>query len=363
MPQPARTTFYNYALLVVLVLLVLIAVPEIAVRAMVPKEVFWPISNIYQKSTIPELHYLYRPNYSGVAFGVGLETNSAGFRGPEWTPERPPETFRIACIGDSHTFGYGVGYEQTFCKRLAELLNARQSRPVESLNFGVNGFNARQLQAVTEHLVEDFDPSLYLIVFANNDYKAHFVADDEGWLYWDPSHAANSRVRDKSLEMLEPESMPWYLEHSRLLLYLKILQKRFELQDMAQEERLDASGPPEENWMGPFPPGREISDRLAETVHKPLLEMLALAKERGKPVMIATVCTSLDYRQMFQHISHQYGVPVVELLALFPEATSWADLLEKFGLGWDPHLNEKAHERWAEALATKILEQGFLEPV
>ena len=40
--------------------------------------------------------------------------NSHGFRVPEYTISRPPETFRIVILGDSFTWGWGVSDDETF---------------------------------------------------------------------------------------------------------------------------------------------------------------------------------------------------------------------------------------------------------
>ena len=66
--------------------------------------------------------------------------NSAGFRDREFDRERRAGTVRIAALGDSVTFGYGVALEESFPKVLERILN--ETRPGhEVLNFGVGGYN------------------------------------------------------------------------------------------------------------------------------------------------------------------------------------------------------------------------------
>ena len=72
-----------------------------------------------------------KANYAGTAFGAGLVTNSRGFRGPEWPVEKPAGTFRVALIGCSHAFGFGVEFEQTMGDLLATRLRRRLQRAVE----------------------------------------------------------------------------------------------------------------------------------------------------------------------------------------------------------------------------------------
>ena len=63
-----------------------------------------------------------------------VSTNSIGLRGPELADPKPE--IRIACVGDSVTFGWGVSYEESYPARLERLLIER-GRSVEVLNAGV----------------------------------------------------------------------------------------------------------------------------------------------------------------------------------------------------------------------------------
>ena len=47
-----------------------------------------------------------------------FETNSHGMRDREYSPEKPPNTFRIAVVGDSFTMGSGVAIEDVFHSRI-----------------------------------------------------------------------------------------------------------------------------------------------------------------------------------------------------------------------------------------------------
>jgi lysophospholipase L1-like esterase len=115
-------------------------------------------------------------------------------------------------------------------------------------------------------------------------------------------------------------------------------------------------------WLGPFPAGT-IADRLFQSVYLPLKTMIQEVKSAGIPIIMANFNAILDYRQLFTHLAQEEQIPTLELLALFPEACSWAELLEQFGLGWNDHLNAAAHQRWAIALADLIVKQGYLNAI
>src|SRR5690348_1548857 len=65
------------------------------------------------------------------------------------------------------------------------------------------------------------------------------------------------------------------------------------------------------------------------------------------------VAAPLDYRSLVRRITNDADVPLIELLRLLPEARSWPDV-PRFSLGWDGHLNARAHARFGRALAHAI---------
>ena len=347
-------------IMVVLTALIVLIGAEIMVRLTIPEETFWPVSNIYRPSEVPGVLYTYRPEFEGVAFGVDLKTNSVGFRSHEWRQEKSDDTFRIALIGDSHAFGFGVPSKRIMPTVLTELLEERYDGPAEVLNFGVNGYNTWQHLAVLQHLALDYDPDMVLLLPCSNDHKPPLRADDEGWLHWDGEDSnEKSRMVDKSIDKVKLDEVSWWMDKSRLYLYLKLVQRRQEFAAEAQAHRQTVGEQPNAGeWMADFPPG-PVAERLAETVHEPFSQMLDILEERQVPVVVATFTGHLDYRQLFDKYSQERGVPVLELLKLFPETTGWDDLTDQFGLGWDDHLNAAAHERWAVALDALIAEQGI----
>lgn len=68
--------------------------------------------------------------------------NSQGFRTPEYTSAHPPDTFRILVIGDSFTYGDGVGQEEAFPRVLEEIFRKKaggKGARVEVIALGVCG--------------------------------------------------------------------------------------------------------------------------------------------------------------------------------------------------------------------------------
>jgi lysophospholipase L1-like esterase len=80
--------------------------------------------------------------------GARWSTNSLGMRDREYPPAKPPNTFRIAFVGDSIGAGWGVGDGQAFEPVLEQSLDEQSRRAggpaVEILNFAVPGHGPGQ---------------------------------------------------------------------------------------------------------------------------------------------------------------------------------------------------------------------------
>jgi len=345
-----------YSLVVFLISLLLIfIVGELLVRILVPKEFYLPISNIYQ-SVNDEHKFTLKPNLNVTAFGVPLRTNSLGFRGPEWSLRKNDNTIRIALLGDSHAFGYGVSFKDTVGEKLAKLLTDQGGKKYEVLNFGVVGYNSFQELAVLKSVVLKFKPDIIIVIPCSNDHKDSFCADPDGFL----RTSNNVDVNDDSINKLKIKTSSWIVEKSRLVFYLLFMKKQYDLCSENNELR----GPVDDGqtdirgwWMGPFDP-LPIPQQLQKTVLEPLQGMVVEAKKHNTPIIIANFNAVPAYRQLFAQLAQDEKVPSLELLALFPEVNSWKELLQRYGLGWNNHLNANAHERWAQALSEIVTDMN-----
>lgn len=356
--KSSKNLFYS-VLTIAIAMVIVLAASEIMVRMLVSKEIYFPISNIYTKVG-PTVGYTYKPNFKGTAFGVDLRTNSLGFRGPEWGKNTKPGDFRIALIGDSHAFGYGVPFGKTVGERLGKYLEQKSGHQVEVLNFGVNGYNSDQQLAVLRRYALEFSPSLILLIPCSNDHEEALEVDRQGYL----RKKDQTLVNDNSIFRLSSETFTKIVPYSRLAIYLVFLKKKF-----AFKNALLASEPPQYQsadinmqrwWMGDFEAG-PVPRHLVKTVYLPLKSVILEAKSHGIPIIIANFNAMLGFRRLFQNISREEDIPSIELLSLFPEASNWQELLQKFGLGWNDHLGAIAHERWARAIGDIVLENGYIK--
>lgn len=105
-------------------------------------------------------------------YTVTYAMNEHGYRDRPRQRERPADTFRIACLGDSFTFGQGVHAADVFTQRLERQLNATRSADepnYEVLNYGVCGYDTIQERLVYQRIASQFSPQVVLLVMVEND--------------------------------------------------------------------------------------------------------------------------------------------------------------------------------------------------
>lgn len=78
---------------------------------------------------------------------------------------------RVACVGDSNTYGLWVEREEAWPQALERRWNATPgARPIEVLNLGVPGTNSSALRATLPKLLAAARPAVVLVMVGANDF-------------------------------------------------------------------------------------------------------------------------------------------------------------------------------------------------
>lgn len=150
--------------------------------------------------------YTLRPNLDLTFVRARVVTNSCGMRSPERPIAKPRGVYRIALLGDSFAFGWGVEQDQTFAKKLEDSLNriSQGSPRFEVLNFGVPGYSTFQEVALFEERGLDFNPDAVLVYFVQNDFgMPFFIRDVSGT----GGLLSSVRFLDLGRKLLSPDSL------------------------------------------------------------------------------------------------------------------------------------------------------------
>lgn len=137
--------------------------------------------------------YVLKPGFSGVLarpeFHYRFNIDQVSQRGAD--PRAPKaNSFRVVCLGDSFTWGFGVVDEDLFTSRLERALAQRfPERDVQVINAGVPGYGtADQLRFLLSRGAA-LDPDLVIVQFLpDNDFIENRAAAKgnvevrDGWL-------------------------------------------------------------------------------------------------------------------------------------------------------------------------------------
>ena len=103
-------------------------------------------------------------------FSTNVKISSQGLRDREYSVEKIQGTKRVAVVGDSFVFGFGVEQNETFAKLLEEKLNKVHGN-YEVMNFGTSAYSSEQEYLYMKNEIIKFNPDLTILAFSLNDIK------------------------------------------------------------------------------------------------------------------------------------------------------------------------------------------------
>ena len=265
-----------------------------------------------------------------------IALNSRGYRTGEFARAKAPGVLRIACVGDSWTFGMNVDQDRTYPSRLAADLGAR----AEVLNFGVLGYSSFQGWRLLESRVLDLHPDVVLIGFGMNDsevagYRDRDMVssrDDSG----DPIPPSfRTRLREQAAD----------LEFYKLLKYFA-LALRFHpksMGDFLREQAHDrGSGRVDYSTIEPW---TRVSPQDYDSN---LREMIRGSRARGASVVLLDneLWEESPYRTVLKTIAADTHAPLVDSLRIVYDARAAIErsLERELGLAAAQHDESAAAE-------------------
>ena len=114
-----------------------------------------------------------------------ITINTLGFRGPESSEIKPPNTYRIFMVGGSTMFGAGATSDETTIPGyLQQLLNENDFEfDIEVINSGIQGADSNTELNLIKHKLITFSPDLIVIYDGWNDLRANHTPNvvKENW--------------------------------------------------------------------------------------------------------------------------------------------------------------------------------------
>ena len=241
-----------------------------------------------------DVGYSLKPNVEGWWKREGLtyvRINSHGFHDREHTIAKPPDTFRIAVLGDSYVEAFQVPIERAFwsvMERKLQECHPTNGRRIEVLSFGVSGFSTSRELILLQKRVWQYSPDVVvLLVTSSNDIRdnsrrlshytnalPYFVIQDGKLALDDSQIAARSRTLTFRLrQSFIGTAFNWLQNHSRLLGLIYTIRENYQSSSDAERRRKqsgdnDEPGLDKEVYREPVSPDWEEAWQVTESLLK-----------------------------------------------------------------------------------------------
>jgi lysophospholipase L1-like esterase len=217
-------------------IIILLVGAELAVRRFDPQEVRgWGERSALEPDD--ELGWKLIPSQISrlrwLSYDYEVVSNSLGFPGPEYSPPKPDDVFRILVTGDAFSSAEGVNTDQAWPRLLEKELDEKiDGKTVEVLNFSITGYGPNQYAEVANEFVPTYQPDLVIVeVFVNDFQDALWTNEDFQYnigFYNGDSNGISSvlkleslrswidiNIKQKIKEMLrgEPNTQGYFLGH------------------------------------------------------------------------------------------------------------------------------------------------------
>jgi lysophospholipase L1-like esterase len=248
-----------------------------------------------------------------------VSLNSRGFRTDEFSTQKAPGVFRIACVGDSWTFGSNVDQRDAYPQRLGELLReAFSGASFEVLNLGTMAYSSHQGLELVRRQVLDLSPDAILVGFGMNDASVAGYRDKDF-----SGERGSDSLAKRTRRLLER------IELVKLLRYLgrATRHESWSIGDY-MGKLAKAAGTPAEAWMGGQ--GTESADydelepytRVSPgDYERNLREIVRLARaQRADVVLLYNQLWNTPYREVVRRLASEAELAWIDSQELIWEA-------------------------------------------
>lgn len=157
-----------------------------------------------------------------------VRTNSIGMADREYPLAKPPGTLRIALLGDSLTASLYLPVEQQFKSIWEKALSAKFGRPVEIMNFAIDGTGTWEQLQMFHLRARPFQPDAVILAFFwGNDVWNNLASRDRGRAnpLRDEYPEADALMR---FRVAHRKSIRWLWNHSAAYQFLDVLKTRIQ---------------------------------------------------------------------------------------------------------------------------------------
>jgi lysophospholipase L1-like esterase len=306
------------------------------------------IAHLIQPTNAPGLIFELKPNNSGRLLASQVDTGPDGYRiDPEAAASSDGAArTRMAFIGDSTPFGWGVEYKQSYPELVRTRLEARLASRIELRNYSVPGYNSEQELALLRQKVVPYRPAVVFLHHDPND------SDPVGFGF------------NMSPDYLAPEYGDNRLSSALLKLAIRELRLRQNRHAFAYDNQVT------------MVQGNIVGGSLYDRHLKALESIASTARDLGTPVVAILFngrITADDHfedseiystvHRALQQRMEAMGFVVLDLFPFYQakmKQEGWRDLTPVWRFPGDSHPNPAGHRLIADALTEYVMSRPEL---
>ena len=311
---------------------------EVTVRLIQPGFPGYQMPQIVHRPS-PALGFEMIPDQRGFTFAAPVVINSIGLRGPEIGLDKTPEELRVLCLGDSLTFGVGVGEEIPYPRQLEALLSERAGSLYPGvINAGVQRYSTYQEIDWLRERGVDLEPDVVTLGFYPNDLVVR-PSSRSGMQY--------ENERERAFRSLRVR-FPWlYLRLKNSALIERVKLGLDEIRHRSRADAIEARSP-------------LLQDAAWTSVADDLETLLAISRLRGFEALVVAIPARSQFTQAdpggpaprrLLEAADRIGLPHVDLLDPFQASLDRG--VDPY-LPWDDHLSAAGHRIVAERIVAAL---------
>ncbi len=258
-------------------------------------------------------------------FALYTRLNSLGCRDKEWTVEKPPGTRRIAFVGDSFTYGWGIeNTEDRFPDRLGAMFGAE----TEVMNVAKPGWGTGDQVAPIRDMIAGY-------------------AIDEVVLCWVPNDIDKLLPTRDDFNPIHPPQPRWFNPDSSCL--MDYLYRRISV-----PRARTVSG--YHDWLA----GGYADPQVWQAYERQLHAIIQLCRDRNVRLHVALLPyvqsggETFDAHAIHTRVKQFFETSNVDVVDLLPSLAG-IEPAELMVNGHDAHPNERAHELFAKVIRPRLV--------
>ncbi len=240
-----------------------------------------------------------------------IDTNAFGMRMGEIQTAKNPGVVRIAVLGDSLAFGWGLPVEEAFPSKLQASLNAAGNTKYEVLNFAAPGFTSLHAIKQYERIVHNFQPDILILALGLFDsYECRF------------SEPEIFSILERYGMVSGTQGLLGFLNAYSTVGHWLVKQKQQQIN--AEIQRQIAERSRENTWKPKVPPDSQKNYLKAIIDHHQL--------RGGKTILVNGNLFNFDTHPALQELSESLHLPLLDIRSVFEGVGGYEERKKHFSM-------------------------------